>query len=475
MGVVYKAHDLKLDRPVALKFLPPELIRDPQARARFIHEAKAASALQHNNICTVHDVDETADGALFIVMDVYDGETLREKIDRGPLPVSEAIDLAVQIAAGLAEAHRSGIVHRDIKPANIRITRSTVAKILDFGLAKLGGRTLLTTAGSTMGTAAYMSPEQASGDTTDSRTDIWSFGVVLYEMLAGQRPFRADYENALIYAILNTDPKPLSAVRPDVPREVERLVAKCLSRKAEDRYPSMEEILEDLRGSPAEAGESEPGRTERGRAVPRGVRRKIVWYSLAAFGIAAGGLLGYLLFWTGGEGNPSAARLTMIAVLPFENLGPAEDGYFADGLTDEITSRLSAVSSLGVVSRTSSMQYKKTSKTLPVIASELGVEYILEGTVRWVKTPTGHRIRITPQLIQVSGDRHLWADNIDRSLDDVFAVQTEIANRVVDALGIVLREANRESSLRSRREISMHTRLSSAVLRQWPALQTIVV
>ena len=189
MGVVYKARDLKLDRTVALKFLPPDLTRDPEAKQRFVHEAKTASTLQHANVCVVHDIDETTDGQMFISMEYLEGETLTRKIERGPLPIDEAIDIAIQVAKGLTAAHQHGIVHRDIKPANILITSGGVAKIVDFGLAKLSGRTLMTREGSTLGTAAYMSPEQAHGEPADQRTDIWAMGVVVYEMLTGKHPF----------------------------------------------------------------------------------------------------------------------------------------------------------------------------------------------------------------------------------------------------------------------------------------------
>ena len=196
MGIVYKAQDLKLDRDVALKFLPPEFTRDPDAKQRFMQEAKAASSLQHPNICTIHDIDQTEDGQIFIVMDLYEGETLKSKIERGPTSIDEAVEIALQMARGLAKAHEHGIVHRDIKPANVIVTRDGLVKIIDFGLAKLTGRTMLTKIGSTIGTAAYMSPEQARGEDVDQRTDIWSLGVVLYEMLTGRLPFRGDHESA---------------------------------------------------------------------------------------------------------------------------------------------------------------------------------------------------------------------------------------------------------------------------------------
>jgi serine/threonine protein kinase len=230
MGVVYKAQDLKLDRNVALKFLPPDLTRDPEAKQRFVHEAKAASALQHNNICTVHDIDQTDDGQMFIVMDLYEGETLKKKIERGPLRIDDAVDIAIQVAQGLAKAHEHGIVHRDIKPANIIVTNDGVAKIVDFGLAKLTGRTLLTKTGTTLGTAAYMSPEQARSEEADNRTDIWSLSVVLYEMLTGKRPYESEYQQALVYSILNENPKPMKELRPEVPEALEKIDRRAMAR-----------------------------------------------------------------------------------------------------------------------------------------------------------------------------------------------------------------------------------------------------
>jgi len=246
MGVVYKAQDLKLDRPVALKFLPTDLTRDPEAKQRFVHEAKASSALQHNNICVVHDIDETPDGQMFICMEYLEGETLKKKIERGPLKVEEAIDLAIQLAQGLAKAHEHSIVHRDIKPANIIVTPDGVAKIVDFGLAKLSGQTMLTRAGSTIGTAAYMSPEQARGIELDVRTDVWSLGVVLYEMLCGKTPFRGEHESALIYSILNEEIQPLSNLRPDVPSDLMRITGAMLQKDRELRYESMLKVVQEL-------------------------------------------------------------------------------------------------------------------------------------------------------------------------------------------------------------------------------------
>jgi serine/threonine protein kinase/dienelactone hydrolase len=246
MGIVYKARDLKLDRDVALKFLPPEFTRDPDAKQRFMQEAKAASSLQHPNICTIHDIDQSEDGQIFIVMDLYEGETLKSKIERGPASIDEAVEVALQMARGLAKAHEYGIVHRDIKPANVIVTRDGLVKIVDFGLAKLAGLTMLTKLGSTIGTAAYMSPEQARGEDVDQRTDIWSLGVVLYEMLTGRLPFRGDHESAIIYSILNEECEPVTRLRPDVPDTLAKIVANMLQKDQTLRIGSMTQAFEEL-------------------------------------------------------------------------------------------------------------------------------------------------------------------------------------------------------------------------------------
>jgi serine/threonine protein kinase/Tol biopolymer transport system component len=246
MGVVYKAEDTRLERTVALKFLPPELTRDPVAKARFLQEARAASALDHPNICTIHEVGETDDAQLFLAMTCYDGETLKRKIEHGPLPIGEAVDIAKQVGLGLAKAHRQGIVHRDIKPANLIVTTDGIVKILDFGLAKLAGAAGLTRAGFCLGTPAYMSPEQARGE-VDHRTDLWSLGVVLYEMVTGTAPFSGDSDQAIILSLLTEEPKPPSTLRPEVPHELERVLQGMLAKDAGDRYPTVEAALVDLR------------------------------------------------------------------------------------------------------------------------------------------------------------------------------------------------------------------------------------
>jgi len=247
MGVVYQAQDLSLERVVALKFLPPELSRDPEAKTRFLQEARAASALDHPNICTIHEVGETDEGQLYLAMACYDGETLKQRLQRGPLPIDEALETAQQVARGLVKAHRSGIVHRDIKPANLMITADEIVKILDFGIAKLAGAAGLTRIGSSLGTPGYMSPEQARGEEVDPRTDVWSLGAVLYEMVTGRRPFRGDHDQAVLYALFNQEPDPVLQLRPDAPPELVRIIGRMLAKDPDRRYLTAGEALADLR------------------------------------------------------------------------------------------------------------------------------------------------------------------------------------------------------------------------------------
>ena len=444
MGVVYKAIDTSLDREVALKFLPRELGSDEDAKSRFIHEAKTASALDHPNVCTIHEIGETDDGQLFIAMAYYSGESLTEKIKRGALPIEDALDYTVQAAEGLKRAHEKGIVHRDVKPANLMVTEERVVKVVDFGIAKMTSGTHLTRTGSTIGTTTYMSPEQARGDQVDQRTDIWSLGATLYEMLSGERPFRGEYEPAVVYSILNEDPEFLSALRPDVPATLEKLVEKALSKKADKRFQSMDEMIEALNRTRE--------RTDSGLAASARVsfrlgrkERALLTRGAVAFAIVALGLLVWL--WVDSPEAGLAPELQNIVVLPFENLGPADDIYFAAGMTDEITSRLGRVSGLRVISRRSALRYEGTTKDDAVIGAELGVGYILSGSVRWAEGGSG-RVRITPELIRISDDTQVWSESYDRVIEDIFQVQTEISGQVIRQLGITLLEGE-QTSLRA--------------------------
>ncbi len=438
MGVVYRAEDLKLHRFVALKFLPASL-GDDKARQRFTHEAQAVSALEHPNICSIHEIDETPEGRMFIVMPCYEGESLQKKIERGPTTLDEAIEIASQVASGLARAHEKGVVHRDIKPGNIFITKDG-AKIVDFGLAKLAAQTRLTKTGTTVGTVMYMSPEQGQGQETDERSDIWSLGAVLYEMLTGRPPFTGEHEAAVLYQIMNEQPQPVTGVRTGVPMELERIVNKCTAKDPEERYQHADEIVADLRhlttvlSSPTAR---RPAELQKGAA-----RRPILWWPwiVAVAGVLAVVIAVVSRYRTPSEAPPVSGRM-MLAVLPFENLGSADDEYFAAGITEEITARLATIKELGIISRTSAVHYAGTNKTVKQIGSELGVQYVLEGTVRWARTPgEASRVRITPQLIRVSDDTHLWSEPYDRVIEDIFQIQSDIAQNVVEHLGLTLLE-----------------------------------
>jgi serine/threonine protein kinase len=254
MGVVYKAHDARLGRTVALKFMPPDLSRDAESKKRFLREAQTIAALDHPNLCNIHAIEETDDGRMFIAMACYDGQTLAKRIEPGPIEVEEAIDIAVAMAEGMKRAHEKGIVHRDIKPANVFMVKDGPVKVIDFGLAKWFGKTSLTRTGVALGTVAYMSPEQARGQEVDARADVWAFGVVLYEMLTGRRPFEGDYDQAIAYRVLNEEPDPITSLRANLPTGVEKIVTRALSKDPNRRYQSTEELLSELRAIRGEPG-----------------------------------------------------------------------------------------------------------------------------------------------------------------------------------------------------------------------------
>jgi serine/threonine protein kinase/Tfp pilus assembly protein PilF len=427
MGVVYKAEDTKLRRTVALKFLPPELTRDKSAKTRFVHEAQAASALQHNNICTIHEIDETRDGRMFICMDCYDGETLRDRIARGPIPIDKAVDIAAQVADGLAEAHKAGMVHRDIKPANIVITKNGVVKILDFGLAKLAGMTKVTRTGMTVGTVAYMSPEQARGADVDRRSDVWSLGVVLYELLAGKTPFRGDHEAAVLYAIQNIAPEPVSNVHVTVPPELESIISDAMAKDPSNRPDSMGELARRLRAFRQKTVSSQ-----------RATGARSVWISPRRRGILAIGvitLVALIAFAWSYVRTPEADAIGSIAVLPLDNLtGDPEQEYFVDGMTEVLTARMAQNSTLKVISRTSAMRFKDSEKSLPEIADELGVDAVIEGSI----FRSGDSVRVTAQLIDARNDVHMWSNTYDRNVRDVLAMQSEIAQAIFGEVHIRL-------------------------------------
>jgi serine/threonine protein kinase len=439
MGLVYKAEDTRLHRFVALKFLPDDLARDPRALERFRREARAASALDHPNICTIHEIAEH-EGRPFIVMQYLEGRTLDQRIAGKPLETEEILDLAVQIADALEAAHARGVTHRDIKPANILITSRGQAKILDFGLAKLASpprdvtagpegpaaptETLagpLTGPGAALGTAPYMSPEQARGEDLDARTDLFSFGSVLYEMATGERAFPGETAAIVFNALLGSRPSAARERNPDLPRGLEVVIVKALEKDRARRYQRAADLRQDLerlrRGHPP----------VQARVRPRSRRAALAGASAAAIGLALAilnpaGLRDRL---TGGAAGPR--RIESIAVLPLANLSRDPDQeYFADGMTEAVISDLAKIKAIKVISRTSVMAYKNTTRPLRDIAAALRADGLVEGSVM----RSADRVRITVQLIDGSSDRHLWAESYERDLKDVFALQGEVAQAI---------------------------------------------
>ncbi|MBN2564561.1 MAG: protein kinase, partial [Candidatus Eisenbacteria bacterium] len=400
MGVVYKAEDLNLERPVALKFLSPRAMGTADDETRFVHEAKAAAALNHPNICTVYEIGES-DGRTFIAMEYVEGEDLRSRVRSAPLPLDEALTIAADIGRGLAAAHEKHIIHRDIKPANIVVTPDCMVKIMDFGLARVAGREQLTKTGTTLGTVAYMSPEQARGDDVDRRTDIWSLGVVLYEMLTGRRPFRGDRDVAVIHSILSTDYVPPTVLRPGLPGELDHCMRRMLAKDPWERYSTAAEAAGDFFALLNRECVSSPTRPVSGFAGTSGVERA----------------------------QPS------IAVLPFANLSAdAEQEYFCDGMAEEIINSLAQLDGVRVVARTSSFAFKDKNEDVREMGRQLGVLTLLEGSVR----RAGNRLRVTTQLINVADGCNLWSQRFDREMEDVFAIQDEISLAVTDALKVRL-------------------------------------
>jgi TolB-like protein/Tfp pilus assembly protein PilF/predicted Ser/Thr protein kinase len=393
MGAVYKAEDTRLGRAVALKLPAPAALSGEEGRARLAREARSAAALNHPNICTIYEIDEF-EGRSFIAMEYVEGRSLKEEIESGVMELGRAVEIAVQISEGLEQAHAKGVIHRDIKPANVMLTRSGAVKIMDFGLAKPLGGTNLTQSGVTIGTVAYMSPEQARGAQVEAGTDLWSLGAVLYEMLTGRPPFAGDYEQAVVYRILNEDPEPLTALRSDAPVELERIVGKALEKKPAERYGSAGELRRDLE-------------------------------SLRA-GVAPGAPAGRP---ASGSAKPS------IAVLPFADMSPNRDQeYFCDGIAEELINALVKLEGLRVAARTSAFQFKGREGDVKTIGARLGVETVLEGSVR----KSGDRLRITAQLVNVQDGFHLWSEKYDRDLEDIFAIQDEISLAIVDRLRVRL-------------------------------------
>ncbi|HEX9690322.1 MAG TPA: protein kinase [Thermoanaerobaculia bacterium] len=468
MGVVYEAEDVRLGRHVALKFVVHKKLDRQETVERFEREARAASVLNHPNICTIHDVGEEG-GHHFIAMELLEGESLDALLTRGPLPPRRLLELATQIAEGLVAAHTRGVIHRDIKPANVFVTSTGLVKIMDFGLAKilqsaavesltaseseLTQTSDLTTPGLAMGTVSFMSPEQVRGEEVDARSDLFSFGALLYDMAVGEPPFRGTTPAVKLAGILERNPVPPLERDPSLPARLQDIILKALEKNREERYQSAREMLVDLRrllreiDSGAVTGVTSLASQPRITAAVAPVQTSRRKYWIAAAGVGAALLAGSLVLWKSGgaRSGPAApsgrpVEVRSLAVLPLQNLSqdPAQE-YFADGMTDELIARLSKISALRVISRTSAMRYKGSKKSLPEIARDLQVDAVVEGSV----LREGDSVRINARLIDAT-ERQMWSESYDRELRDILSIQSDVASSI--AREIRVKVAPEESS-----------------------------
>ncbi len=456
MGEVYRATDTDLGRDVAIKVLPEGFTRDPERMARFKREAQVLASLNHPNIATIHGIEET-EGIRYLVLELVGGETLRSRLEKGPVQLKAVVRLAAQIAEGLAKAHEAGIVHRDLKPDNLMLTDEGFIKILDFGLAKttveLDDRDsvmptkpdLKTEPGRVMGTTSYMSPEQARGEALDHRSDQFAFGSVLYEMATGTRAFGGPTDADTLVAIMRLEPERPEDFDARVPQPLRWIIERCLAKDPVDRYDSTRDLAHDLRNLGERLREIDGSKTEGTTPPPtRKTRSRVLGAALLGLAVAATATL----WWqkqdrtgvdtaapigvTAPDRHASARESASIAVLPLENLGPGDKEYFADGMTDALITHLSKIEALKVISRTSVMRYKGSQKSLPEIARELGVETVLTGSI----LHAGGRVRISTQLIEADTDRNLWAESYAQDLGDILALQSEVARAIAGAVKV---------------------------------------
>ena len=455
MGEVYRARDTRLDRDIALKVLPADVAANPARLDRFQREAKTVASLNHQNIVTLYSVEEDA-GVRFLTMELIEGQALDQVLTADGLPLPRVFDSGIAIADALAAAHDKGIVHRDLKPANVMLTRDGRVKVLDFGLAKVAEKVAwdqtvtrpapITTEGAVMGTVPYMSPEQLRGQQVDHRSDIFSLGVLLYEMATGRRPFSGATNTDVISSILRDTPRPLTQMKPDLPYQLGRIIAQCLEKEPEERYHSAKDVRNALRGlrKEVESGVSEiggPGSVlpppSSGAGTRTSLHRKGVWRGIVAAIVVAAAALFMFMGRNDGTSRKATVREAThtIAVLPFVNMSPDPgQEYFSDGISEELLNLLARIPDLRVAARTSSFSFKGRDVEIPEIAKRLNVSYVLEGSVRKV----GNQVRITAQLIHGADGFHVSSATYDRKLDDIFAIQDEIAADVVKQLQIAL-------------------------------------
>jgi serine/threonine protein kinase/Flp pilus assembly protein TadD len=452
MGIVYKAEDIKLKRIVALKFLPSHVTSSKEDLARFNQEAQAAAVLNHPNICTIYAIEEEKDGQ-FISMEYIDGITLNKKIADSPLQNNDVISYAIQIGEALQEAHAGGIVHRDIKSENIMVNSKNQIKVMDFGLAKLKGSIKLTKSSTTAGTLAYMAPEQIQGGEIDARSDIFSFGVVFYEMQTCKLPFRGEHDASIMYSIINEEPEPLQKYLPDAGSDLIHIINRALEKDPEDRYQSMRDIVIELRRIQKRTGnvsrkilneipispankqtaevitpivQKEKQNIEKSSLLP--ARKKKIIFGLSGAGVIAIIIIGYYLLFNKSS-TPVAEK--SIAVLPFKNMSSDKnDEYFSDGITEDITVELSQIGGLRVIARNSVMKYKNSDASIKEIGTDLGVSTILEGSIQ----KEGNEVRIVAQLVDVNTGKYLWAGTYDKELTKIFAIQSDVSRQIANAL-----------------------------------------
>ena len=451
MGEVYLAQDTSLNRKVAIKVLPDELVPDEQARKRLMREARAAATLDHSNICSIYEVGDV-DGRSYIAMQYVDGDTLDTRMKKTPLTLSETLSIANEVADALSEAHAHGIIHRDIKPGNIIINARGQAKVMDFGLAKPMPRALdsvaetqsmLTAPGTVLGTLPYMSPEQVRGEEVDGRSDIFSIGTMLYEMVSGKQPFVSSSAAATASAILTHEPLPLIRFTPDLPDELQRIVRKCLEKDRKQRYQSVRDLTIDLENIRRQYESSRSQRSFPTASTtplsPQVIRPRffqswrVVFSAFAIIGLIGAALFYFFVFHRRPAQAPPAIQ--SLAVLPLGNLsGDSAQEYFADGMTEALTTELARLGALRIISRTSAMQYKGARKSLPEIAKELNVDGIVEGSV----LRSGQRVKIDVKLIRAGADQHLWAESYVRDLTDILVLQSDVARDIAKQVHIKL-------------------------------------